>query len=88
MTKHITERDSDDKNKFLETEEDLSHFDQLPSHTKAQIFTHFLFKDFLWKFRRLFYFRKSEFSADSNRVEFGTLMKEIRNKRKEKKDRN
>ena len=46
-----------DKNNFLITEEDQYLFSQLPPSCKKEIYTSFLFKEFLFKFRRFFSFR-------------------------------
>lgn len=46
-----------DKNNYLITEEDRYLFSQLPPSCKIEIYTNFLFKEFLFKFRRFFSFR-------------------------------
>ena len=47
------------KNNFLNTVEDQRIFDQLPLEQQNEIFTHFVFREFLHKFRTFFDFHKS-----------------------------
>ena len=49
---------NNDRNNFLTTKEDYDLFGQLPFETKVTLYTEFLFKNFLWKFRRLLSFKK------------------------------
>ena len=46
-----------DKNNFLLTNEDKNLLAQLPDTVVTNIYTDFLYKDFLFKFRRLFRIR-------------------------------
>jgi hypothetical protein len=78
-------KNKDDKTNFLSTDEDYSIFNQLPDRTKADIFTDFLFRDFLWKFRRLFYFRKADCVAEVNGIRFSRLLKVIKDDNIKKK---
>ena len=48
---------NNDKNNFLLTEEDKGLLAQLPDTVVTNIYTDFLYKDFLFKFRRLFRIR-------------------------------
>ena len=45
-----------DKNNFLLTAEDCMLLEQLPTKVRISIYTDFLFKEFLWSFRRFFNF--------------------------------
>jgi len=46
-----------DRNNFLLEEKDKQIFSQLPGVCQRQIYTDFLFQEFLYKFRRFFSFR-------------------------------
>ena len=46
-----------DKNNFLLCEKDQSMFEQLPQDVKTTIYSDFMFKTFLFKFRRFFNIR-------------------------------
>ena len=48
---------SNDKNCFLVTDEDKMMLEQLPDSCKIDLYTNFIFKDFLFKFRRFLSFR-------------------------------
>ena len=58
VAEFMGEKWSCDKNNFLITDHDQMLLDQLPFQSQTQIYTKFLFRDFLWKFRRLFNFKK------------------------------
>lgn len=47
-----------DKNNFLLTESDIKTFNKLPLQIKTAIYTQFMFKGFLFKFRRFFDIKK------------------------------
>ena len=49
---------SSDKNNFLLEEKDFDLFQQLPSEVKMTIYTEFMFKKFIFRFRRFFDFYK------------------------------
>lgn len=49
-------RQNFDRQNFLETEADRLMLMQLPPIIQTEVYTDFLFKDFLWKFRRIFRF--------------------------------
>ena len=46
-----------DRNNFLLADQDRAIFGQLPRHCQRKIYTDFIFKEFLYKFRRFFSFR-------------------------------
>lgn len=46
-----------DKNNFQKSKTDLMLLAQLPDSCKIALYTDFIFKDFLWKFRRIFRFK-------------------------------
>ena len=48
----------DDKNNFLLEDDDVKLFNKLPQQLKTTIYTQFMFRDFLFKFRRFFDIRK------------------------------
>jgi hypothetical protein len=50
---------SNDRVIFLQELEERQIFSQLPVSCQRQIFTDFLFQEFLYKFRRFFSFRRS-----------------------------
>jgi hypothetical protein len=59
IRKFLNEKWNNDKNNFLTTAHDNYLLNQLPVDCQINLYTKFLFKDFLWKFRRLFSFVKS-----------------------------
>ena len=60
-------------------------FNQLPSQAQAELYTKFLFNEFLWKFRRLFSMRKSDCDGKVNGIVFEKLIKQLREERKTRK---
>ena len=56
----INLRNNFDKLSFLKTESDKILMQKLPSNIQTKIYTDFLFKDFLWQFRRLFRFTSND----------------------------
>lgn len=52
-------KSKNNRNNFLSTKNDQAIFDQLSSRVQLAIFTDFIYKEFLWKFRRFFSFRIS-----------------------------
>ena len=52
-----------DKNNFLITHEDKMLMSQLPSSCQTEIYTQFIFRNFLWKFRRFFSLKMSEIAS-------------------------
>ena len=63
-----------DKNSFLKTEQDQNLLDQLPDSSKIMLYTDFIFKDFIWKFRRFFRFNRD------NIQEFTIMKKDCKRK--------
>jgi len=49
-----------DRNNFLVDEQDKKIFNQMPIDCQRQIYTDFIFQEFLFKFRRFFSFRIAE----------------------------
>ena len=50
---------NNNRNMFLDSKSDRDLFIQLPSSCQLQLYTDFIFQEFLFKFRRLFSFRVS-----------------------------
>ena len=50
----MSHRWKNDKNGFLVSDNDRSLLAQLPDRVQIQLYTDFIFKDYLWKFRRFF----------------------------------
>ena len=54
IAEFINYKNFNDKNNFIISEEDQMLLEQLPDMCKKDLYTKFLFKDFLYKFKRLF----------------------------------